>query len=324
MTEMDSHNRVAGDERVAVLMGGGSAEREISLLSGDAVWRALCEQGVDAVAIDVEGRRLPGRLLDEGIERVFNVLHGRGGEDGTVQGALSMLELMGIPYTGSGVLASALAMDKIRSKQVWRSLGLPTPEFFRLDADADWQGIIDQCCELVVKPVHEGSSIGMTMVSTADELARAWREAARYDSAVIAERRIRGRELTVSILGGRPLPAIEMRTSHEFYDYQAKYLADDTRYLCPAEMTGDERQRLARLSVEAFDALGCAGWGRVDLMEDAQGGLWLLEVNTVPGMTDHSLVPMAAAEQGIDFGQLVLNILYGESESLSEDRSNED
>ncbi|MGM0632819.1 MAG: D-alanine--D-alanine ligase [Pseudomonadota bacterium] len=292
-------------DRVAVLMGGQSAEREISLLSGQAVLNALRDAGIEAVGIDA-GPDLPMQLKDEAVDRVFNILHGRGGEDGQVQG---LLELMGLPYTGSGVLASALAMDKIRSKQLWQYAGLPTPYATILESATDWKALIDQYGEMVVKPVHEGSSIGMYMVDSARSLEQAWHAAGLYDTMVMAERRVRGPEFTVAILNDQVLPAIELATDREFYTYEAKYMDNDTRYQCPANLTDKEDQELASLCLEAFRVLGCRTWGRVDVMRDADGQFQLLEINTVPGMTDHSLVPIAARQAGHSFEQLVLAIL---------------
>lgn len=291
--------------RVAVLMGGQSAEREISLLSGQAVLSALQGAGVDAVGIDA-GPDLPWRLREQEVGRVFNILHGRGGEDGQVQG---LLELMGLAYTGSGVLASALAMDKVRSKQLWQFAGLPTPECAVLGEDTDWEALIANCAEMVVKPVHEGSSIGMYMVDSAGSLEKAWHAARAFDTAVMAERRIRGPEYTVAILDGEVLPPIELATDREFYTYEAKYIDNDTRYRCPTELTEEENRQLAGLCLKAFDVLGCRAWGRVDVMRDPDGQFQLLEINTVPGMTDHSLVPIAARQAGMTFGDLVLRIL---------------
>jgi len=295
------------DDRIAVLMGGASAEREVSLRSGKAVLNALLSRGVNATGIDVDDS-LVERLRAEGITRVFNVLHGRGGEDGQLQGLLSML---GIPCTGSGVLGSALAMDKVKSKQLWQGLGLSTPAFHLLDEYADWEAIAADCGELVVKPVHEGSSLGMTMVSGPEELKAAWEKARQFDARVMAEKRIRGREFTVCILHGEALPAIELGTDREFFDFEAKYIRDDTRYYCPADISDSEWNDLRQLSLAAFNALDCSGWGRVDVMRDEQGRFYLLEVNTAPGMTDHSLIPIAAEQLGMDFAELVLNILYG-------------
>lgn len=293
--------------RVAVLMGGDSAEREISLLSGQAVLNALQSQGVDVVGIDV-GPDVAERLRAEKTDRVFNVLHGRGGEDGKLQG---LLEMMRIPYTGSGVLASALAMDKVKTKQLWVASGLPTPRFSVLHDNSDWQGLIDEMGEVVVKPAHEGSSIGMSMASDATALRHAYQKAGAYDTAVMAEQRIRGAEFTVPVIHGEAFPAIELSTSHEFYDYDAKYVANDTRYLCPAPLTEEKYAELASLCLQAFTMLGAEGWGRVDVMQDQQGKFWLLELNTVPGMTDHSLVPVSAASRGQSFSELVLHILIG-------------
>lgn len=286
-------------------MGGQSAEREISLLSGHAVLSALQDAGVDAVGIDA-GPDLPWQLREQEVDRVFNILHGRGGEDGQVQG---LLELMGLPYTGSGVLASALAMDKVRSKQLWQFAGLPTPECAVLSEDTDWEALIGSCAEMVVKPVHEGSSIGMYMVDSAESLEKAWHAARAFDTAVMAERRIRGPEYTVAILDGEALPPIELATDREFYTYEAKYIDNDTRYRCPAELTDEENRLLSDLCLKAFDVLGCRAWGRVDVMRDPDGQFQLLEINTVPGMTDHSLVPIAARQAGMTFQDLVVRIL---------------
>lgn len=299
--------------RIAVLMGGDSAEREISLLSGQAVLTALQGKGVEAIGIDV-GPDIAERLRGEKIDRVFNILHGRGGEDGKLQG---LLEMMHIPYTGSGVLASALAMDKVKTKQLWAASGLPTPRFSVLHDSSDWQGLIDEMGEVVVKPAHEGSSIGMSMASDAAALQFAYQKAATYDTAVIAEQRIRGAEFTVPVIHGEAFPAIELSTSHEFYDYDAKYVANDTRYLCPAPLAAEKAAELAELCLRAFSILGAEDWGRVDVMQDQQGRFWLLELNTVPGMTDHSLVPLSAASRGLDFPALVLHILNGGATSES-------
>lgn len=297
--------------RVAVVMGGNSAEREVSLKSGKAVLSALLETGVDAVGVDA-ANDLIGQLQRQGVDRVFNVLHGRGGEDGTLQG---LLEFMRIPCTGSGVQASALSMDKVLTKRVWLSLGLSTPAFQMLSADSDWAAIIAALGTAVVKPVREGSSIGMSIVSTVEELQAAYAKAASYDSVVMAEQYISGSEFSVSILGNEVLPAIELRTTHKFYDYDAKYIANDTQYLCPAPLSSSESAELADLSWRAFSAIGCKGWGRVDVMRDGSGRFWLLEVNTVPGMTDHSLVPMAARARGLSFAELLLQVLV---DTLSE------
>ncbi|HEX5277730.1 MAG TPA: D-alanine--D-alanine ligase [Fluviicoccus sp.] len=292
--------------RVAVLFGGTSAEREISLISGRAVLDALCAAGVDAEAFDPADRPIAEiRAFD----RAFIVLHGRGGEDGTMQGAL---ELLGVPYTGSGVLASALGMDKARTKQLWLGCGLPTPSYRRLSADTDFASVVAELgLPVMVKPVREGSSIGMRKVEALEDLPGAYEFAARYDREIIAERWITGREYTIVILGGRALPVIRLQPhqSHGFYDFEAKYQANDTQYLCPCGLSDEDEARLQALALEAFAAVGAQGWGRIDAMRDEEGRFWLLEVNTVPGMTDHSLVPMAARASGLDFQALVLAIL---------------
>lgn len=293
--------------KVAVLLGGTSAEREISLKSGRAVQAALIEAGVDAQALDPAEPGVLRRLEGEGFERVFIALHGRGGEDGVMQGAL---ETLGLPYTGSGVLGSALGMDKIRTKQIWRSAGIPTPEFAVVRTEAELQQAqAGLTFPVIVKPAHEGSSLGMTRAETADSLPAAWQEAARFDTDVLVERWIEGEEYTAALLGAAALPLIKLETPHSFYDYAAKYSAGDTRYLCPCGLPAARETELQVQSRAAFAAVAASGWGRVDLMLDGQGQPWFIEVNTVPGMTDHSLVPMAAREAGIDFTRLVLRIL---------------
>ncbi|MFB0935927.1 MAG: D-alanine--D-alanine ligase [Propionivibrio sp.] len=290
--------------KVAVLFGGKSAEREVSLKSGSRVLDALQRQGVDAHAFDPAARK-----LDElaAFDRAFIMLHGRYGEDGTIQGAL---ELMGIPYTGSGVMASAVGMDKWRTKLLWRSVGLPVPEFVMLDPGSDFAAVEKQLgLPLFVKPACEGSSIGVTKVRQAGELRQAYEEAARHDSLVIAERGVMGGEYTVAILGDEALPIIRIVPATDFYDYEAKYLRDDTRYLCPCGLADAREQELRMQALEAFRVLGCRGWGRVDFLMDEQGNAFFLEVNTSPGMTDHSLVPMAARVAGLSYEQLVLRVL---------------
>ena len=292
--------------RVAVLYGGKSAEREVSLKSGAAVIDALTTAGVDVVAIDV-GDDLLDRLQSEKIDRAFIILHGRGGEDGSMQG---LLECLGIPYTGSGILASALAMDKLRTKQVWQSLGIPTPRHAVLASESDClQASTELGFPLIVKPAHEGSSIGMAKVNSAQELVAAWQDAAKYDSQVLVEQWIHGPEFTIAVLRGQVLPPIALGTPHVFYDYDAKYIANDTQYRIPCGLDSDKEQELIDLTARACDAIGIEGWGRLDVMQDEQGRFWLLEVNTAPSMTDHSLVPMAARAAGLDFQQLVLAIL---------------
>ena len=287
-------------------MGGKSAEREISLKSGTMVLNALKKSGVDAHAFDPRDSGFEA-LKSQGYSRAFIALHGRFGEDGTVQGAL---EYLGIPYTGSGVMASALAMDKWRTKLLWHAAGLPTPAYRLMDARSDPAVLAARLgLPLMVKPAREGSSIGMSKVTSVEKIAPAYELAAGYDDVVIAERFIEGMELTAAILGDEPLPLIRLETPREFYDYQAKYFADDTRYICPCGLPADQERALQQTALEAFRVLGCSGWGRVDLMLDRQGGCWLLEVNTIPGMTDHSLVPMAARAKGISFEDLCVRIL---------------
>ncbi|MCL7941107.1 D-alanine--D-alanine ligase [Halomonas sp. ATCH28] len=292
--------------RVVVLYGGDSAEREVSLKSGAAVLAALTRSGVEAIGYDPADGGLVG-LEALAPDRVFIALHGRGGEDGTLQGAL---ELLGIPYTGSGVLASALGMDKQRTKLIWQALGLPTPESVMLGPEADWSAVVERLgLPLIVKPVHEGSTLGISIVDSRDALEAAYHDAARFDARVMAERFVRGKEYTVSLLAGDVLPAIRVEVPSGFYDYEAKYLSDETRYHLPCGLSDDEEAELAALCRAAFEAVGAEGWGRVDVMRDGQGCFWLIEVNTVPGMTDHSLVPQSAAHAGIDFDALVLRIL---------------
>ena len=292
--------------KVAVLFGGKSAEREVSLKSGAAVLAALVRSGVDAHPFDPAVQNLQG-LADDGFERAFIALHGRYGEDGTVQGAL---ELLGIPYTGSGVMASALGMDKWRSKLVWQAGGLPIPDYALLDEHSDWGSVAQQLgLPLFVKPDNEGSSVGISKVKSAAELLAAYREAARHDRLVLAERYIGGGEYTVAILGDRALPVIKIEPANEFYDYEAKYLSDETRYLCPSGLSAEREAGMQELAKRAFALIGGQGWGRVDFLADDNGVAYLLEANTSPGMTDHSLVPMAARQDGMSFEQLVLRIL---------------
>ena len=297
---------VAAFGKVAVLMGGVSAERDVSLVSGAAVLAALQELGIDAHEIDATPNNI-GQLQAQGFDRAFVVLHGRWGEDGVVQGAL---EAIGMPYTGSGVLACALAMDKVRTKQIWQQMGLPTADDKVLQSADDLNGLIEQLgLPLFLKPAREGSSVGVAKVSNKEELEGAYKAAAAVGDDVLAERFIGGAELTVAILNSEALPIIELRTNNEFYDYQAKYESDETQYLCPAELPIKLEDEIKDLSLRAFKALDCAVWGRVDLMLDDDQQPLLLEVNTVPGMTNHSLVPMAAAAAGIGFNELVYSIL---------------
>jgi D-alanine-D-alanine ligase len=291
--------------KVAVLLGGQAAEREISLKSGQAVLEALLRLGVDAHALDADAQVL-NRLQDGGFDRAFIVLHGRGGEDGQIQGAL---ETIGMPYTGSGVLGSALGMDKYRCKLLWKACGLPTAEAVLLRGPEDLPEAERLGFPLMIKPVHEGSSIGMARVDDPASLAEAWRAATRYDDVVLAERWITGAEYTCAILGDDALPLIRLETPHAFYDFSAKYQAESTRYLCPCGLPDADESRLRRLACDAFLTVGASGWGRVDFMVDGAGQPFLLEINTVPGMTDHSLVPMAARAAGMDFDALVWWIL---------------
>lgn len=291
--------------KVAVLMGGLSAERDISLLTGQAVLDALLEKGIDAHAIDA-GEDVIKQIMNGHYDRVFIALHGRGGEDGQIQGALDTLDL---PYTGSKVLGSALSMDKLRCKQLWQSLGLATPAWKELASNDDLQSVNELTLPVMIKPAHEGSSIGMSKVNHADELEAAWNDAIKYDDSVIAEEFIMGDEYTVAILAGDALPVIKLETDNDFYDFDAKYKSENTRYLCPCGLSDQDEQQIQELAVKAFNSAGASGWGRVDLMRDAQGRFWLIEVNTVPGMTNHSLVPMAAQAAGIGFTDLVSNIL---------------
>ncbi len=291
---------------VAVLMGGTAAERDISLQSGAAVVAALKSRGVDAHGIDAADGLL-SRLQDGGFDRVFVSLHGRGGEDGTVQGAL---EILALPYTGSGVLGSALAMDKLRCKQLWQGVGLPTPSYQVVNNSSDFAAVERALgLPLIVKPAREGSSIGMSKVCDPAQLAHAVRLACEADDVVIAERWITGSEYTVAVLQGCALPPIRLETPHEFYDFDAKYRSDQTLYHCPCGLSKKTEQELQQLAMEAFFATGSTGWGRVDFMFDEKNDPWLLEVNTVPGMTDHSLVPMAARSAGLTFDELVWRIL---------------
>jgi D-alanine-D-alanine ligase len=292
--------------RVGVLLGGTSSEREISLQSGAAVVAALVEAGIEHVAIDV-GVNAIADIQAAKIDRAFLALHGSGGEDGRIQ---AVLEYLNIPFTGSGVQASALAMDKLRTKQLWRGVNLPTPDFAVLNANSDWQKTLTALGgEVMVKPAHEGSSIGMARVKTAQELADAFANAEKYDGSVIAESLIVGSEFTVAILGGEALPPIMLETDHTFYDFNAKYIASDTRYICPCGLTLEKETELKELALAAFNSVGCDGWGRVDVMADKSLNFYLLEVNTLPGMTSHSLVPMAAKARGLTFSELVLTIL---------------
>jgi len=296
--------------KVAVLFGGNSAEREVSIKSGTAVLNALLRQGVNAVALDPLKEDI-SQIKAQGFDRAFIILHGRGGEDGVIQGFLSAL---GIPFTGSDVASSAIGMDKAKTKQIWQSCALPTAPYKIVNKDdftsADAAPLLAQLSGTVmVKPVHEGSSIGMAKANTPEQLTAALEHAFKFDHKILVESWITGDEFTVSMLNGKALPAISMKTNNEFYDYQAKYQSTETQYLCPCGLSEDELTILNKLAEEAFKAIGCSGWGRVDFMRDIDKNWYLLEVNTVPGMTEASLVPKAAKVAGISFDQLVLTIL---------------
>ncbi|MEK7303672.1 MAG: D-alanine--D-alanine ligase [Pseudomonadota bacterium] len=291
--------------KVAVLLGGRSAEREISLLSGNAVLAALKRQGVDAHAFDPADRPLED-LKREGFACAHIALHGRYGEDGTVQGAL---ELLGIPYTGSGVMASAIAMDKWRTKLIWQAVGIPTPRYALLEASSDYAAVAKELgLPLIVKPAREGSTIGLSKVTEAKRLPEAYALAAKSDALVLAEEFIEGTELTAAILGDRPLPLVRIQPPG-LYDYQAKYFSDETQYFCPSGLPADQERTIQELALKAYRIIGCRGWGRVDVMLSKAGQPSFLEVNTSPGMTGHSLVPMAAKQAGLSFDDLCLQIL---------------
>jgi D-alanine-D-alanine ligase len=294
--------------RVAVVMGGDSAERDVSLDGGRAVLAALRAKGVKAEPVDGPKAVMEAVLAGQ-FDRVFNMLHGRGGEDGQLQGAL---EVLGVPYTGSGVMASALTMDKVRTKRVWHSIGLPTPDF-RLIIDENPEEALGRVkslgLPLIVKPVREGSTLGLSKVKDLDELPEAVALARRYDSYIVAERFVDGPEYTASVLQGEPLPLVRIDSQTELYDYEAKYHSEATKYLVPCGLESDDEHRLQSLALAAYESVGCSGWGRVDFMLDGDGEAWLLEVNTVPGMTNHSLVPMAAKAVGLDFETLCWRIL---------------
>lgn len=292
--------------RVAVALGGDSTEREISLLTGKAVLDALARRGIDAHAFDPRERSL-AELIEQQFSRVWIALHGPGGEDGTLQGAL---EYLGIPYTGSGVLGSAVGMDKLRTKRLAHSIGVATAEFAVLRGPQDFEVTLQRLgLPLIVKPANQGSSVGMTKVEREADLAGAYEAAAALDTDVFAESWIDGREYTVAILQDRALPSIRIETPRQFYDYEAKYFRDDTQYFCPSGLSAPAEQHLANLALAAFQAAGAEGWGRADFMMDATGRPLLLEINTVPGMTSHSLVPMAARAAEIGFDELVWRVL---------------
>ena len=297
-------------EKIAVLLGGTSAEREVSLQSGKAVLEALLNQGYNAHPVDPKEYPV-ANLKNDGFDRVFNILHGRGGEDGTMQG---LLEQIGLPYTGCGVMASALTMDKMRTKMLWKAFGLPVAEmevvtretFNNLNSE---EVVARLGLPLMVKPSLEGSSVGLTKVKTVEALKSAVEFALKFDNTILIEEWLAGDELTVPVLDGKVLPAIRIVPEGEFYDYEAKYISDNTQYFCPAGLTPEHEQELALLVKRAYDAVGCRGWSRIDVMCDSQGNFRLVEVNTNPGMTSHSLFPKSAATVGISFEQLVVKIL---------------
>lgn len=292
--------------KVAVLLGGRSAEREISLQSGQAVLDALLRSGVDAHPFDPAGQSME-KLLQQGFDKAFIALHGRFGEDGTIQGAL---ELMGLPYTGSGVMASALAMDKWRTKLIWQAAGIQSPRYALLQADSDFEQVAATLgLPLIVKPAREGSTIGLTKVKRIEDLAQAYQLAAQHDALVLAEEFIAGKELTVAFLGETPLPVVRIEIAGELYDYEAKYFSNETKYFCPSGLPAELEAAIQRQALQAYQVLGCQGWGRVDLILSETNQFYFLEANTSPGMTSHSLVPMAARTAGIPFEDLVLRIL---------------
>lgn len=300
-------------EKIAVLFGGTSAEREVSLQSGNAVLAGLRQAGVDANPIDTQDFPVV-TLKEAGFDKAFIALHGRGGEDGTIQG---MLEFLGLPYTGSGVMASALSMDKLRTKQLWQGAGLSVSPYISLNKQKYTNIKKEQLAQqvkhlglpLIVKPSLEGSSVGMSKVDALDALPEAIELAFQFDDTLLIEKWLSGPEYTVAVLGDEVLPSIRIQPPGIFYDYEAKYLSDETQYFCPSGLTSDLEAKLADIAMQAYQAVGCRGWGRVDVMQDSDGEFYLLEVNTSPGMTSHSLVPMAARQAGLDFSQLVVRIL---------------
>jgi D-alanine-D-alanine ligase len=305
--------------RVAVAMGGASAEREISLNSGNAVLNALVEQGVNAVAVDI-GNDPISALLTEQYDRVFNIVHGRGGEDGVLQG---VLESMGLPYTGSGVLGSALCMAQLKTKLCWQASQLPTPACIMLKTHEDIDRVVNQLgFPVIVKPVREGSSIGMNKATSTQQLTDAWQQAREFDDEVMAEQWITGDEYTVGIIDDQALPLIRLQTPNDFYDYQAKYHANTTQYHCPCGLAKEQETQLQQLALNASQVVDATGWSRVDLFVNDANQPWLIEINTVPGMTDHSLVPMAAIAMGMDFKQLVWQILETSMDNAQQGMAN--
>ena len=290
---------------VVVLKGGSSSEREISLLSGEAVYQELLEIGVNVSVLDV-GDTVVADLENLKPDLALIMLHGQGGEDGTIQG---LLEFLKIPYSGSGVLASALAMDKVKSKLIWQRMGLNAADYVKLNKATDWQALIDDFEVAVVKPVNGGSSLGIAIVKDAASLQKQFELASEFDSEVMAEKCVVGKEFTVGVIGDQLLPTAQVRTSREFYDFDAKYIDDGTEITCPALLNGEEQIELNELARVAYTSLGCEGLARVDVMQDQDGTFYLLELNTIPGMTAHSFVPIAAKQAGINFGNLLLTII---------------
>ncbi|MCW9025171.1 MAG: D-alanine--D-alanine ligase [Gammaproteobacteria bacterium] len=318
---MNSNNQFNTKQfgKVAVLMGGWSAERAVSLQSGQAVLDALKHCGIDAYGVDARKSTVLETLRRGNFDRAFIVMHGPGGEDGVIQGAL---EVLGIPYTGSGVLASAVAMDKLRCKQLLEGAGIPTPAYIVLNENMDMEFVSASLgLPMIVKPALEGSSIGISKVEQSTDLQKAWQDAAQYKGDVIAEQWIDGAEYTVAIIGDQALPVIRLETSNDFYDYQAKYQSDETRYLCPCGLSAEEEAGMQRLALSAFQAVGAKGWGRIDIMNSSDGTPWVIEINTVPGMTSHSLVPMAARAAGFSFDELVCQILAQTLEDVDHNHS---
>ena len=297
---------------VVVLKGGTSAEREISLLSGSAVFNGLQRLGVNAAVIDV-GNDIIDQLREAKPDLVVPMLHGKDGEDGVIQG---MLEMMQLPYTGSGVLASAIAMDKVKSKLIWRRLGLNTADFEFIYSDSNWNELIEKFGRIVVKPVNGGSSLGIAIVDNADDLQQKHSEALAFDSGVIAEKFVNGNEYSTGVLGDEIFPTVQLETPREFFDYEAKYEDENTRFICPPELPEYKLQELEALIKNAYNSLGCTGLARIDVMQEGDGEFYLLELNTIPGMTEHSFVPMAAKHVGITFDELILRILDYETERL--------
>lgn len=301
-----SINTSAIKGNVAVLYGGSSSEREVSLKSGQAVIDAFAQLGLAVTPIDCDFHQLSDALKANNIRHCFNILHGGYGENGEVQ---ALLDSLGITCTGSGVLGCAIAMDKYRTKLLFKGADIPTADFAVVDAKTSWQAVSEKLGnKMMIKPANEGSSIGMSIVETEQDFEKAMAVALQYDSNIIAEKWINGPEYTAAILNGRALPVIKLETQNSFYDYQAKYISNETRYLCPCGLSAAEEAEVQEIALKAFHALGCTGWGRLDVMRDADGAFYLLEANTVPGMTDHSLVPMAAKASGMSFEELVAEI----------------